>query len=154
MAQGRTNAAIADDLALSRSSVERHVSSIFSKLGLTEETHFDRRFTAVLTLLRNVGLHHPIQAFRRSHVGRDRRAAHRTTATVDGRDGRRPSIPATVSSTARPKTLRSATSIASAMCGSVATVSVSPNVSGNGGNRGHRPVRKCRSSPQNHLRQR
>ena len=59
MAQGRTNAAIAAELVLSRSSVEKHVSSIFSKLGLTEETHVDRRVTAVLTLLRDSGLHDP-----------------------------------------------------------------------------------------------
>jgi DNA-binding NarL/FixJ family response regulator len=57
MAQGRTNAAIADDLALSRSSVDKRVSSIFSKLRLTEETRIDRRVTAALTLLRDSGLH-------------------------------------------------------------------------------------------------
>jgi DNA-binding NarL/FixJ family response regulator len=59
MAQGCTNAAIADTLVLSRSAVEKHVSSIFAKLGLTEETRVDRRVTAVLTLLRDSGIHGP-----------------------------------------------------------------------------------------------
>ena len=59
MAQGATNAAIADALVLSRSAVEKHVSSIFAKLGLTEETRVDRRVAAVLTLLRDTGLNRP-----------------------------------------------------------------------------------------------
>jgi DNA-binding NarL/FixJ family response regulator len=59
MAQGATNAAIADALVLSRSAVEKHVSSIFAKLGLTEETRVDRRVAAVLTLLRDSGLNRP-----------------------------------------------------------------------------------------------
>lgn len=56
MAEGHTNGAIADSLSLSRSAVEKHVSSIFSKLGLTEETRVDRRVAAVLTLLRDSGV--------------------------------------------------------------------------------------------------
>jgi DNA-binding NarL/FixJ family response regulator len=59
MAQGGTNTAIAEALVLSRSAVERHVSSIFAKLGLTEETRVDRRVAAVLTLLRDSGLNRP-----------------------------------------------------------------------------------------------
>jgi DNA-binding NarL/FixJ family response regulator len=59
MAQGHTNAAIADALVLSRSSVEKHVSSIFAKLGLSEETRVNRRVAAVLTLLRDSGLNNP-----------------------------------------------------------------------------------------------
>jgi DNA-binding NarL/FixJ family response regulator len=59
MAQGGTNAAIADALVLSRSAVEKHVGSIFAKLGLTEETRVDRRVAAVLTFLRDSGLNSP-----------------------------------------------------------------------------------------------
>jgi DNA-binding NarL/FixJ family response regulator len=52
MAEGRSNQAIASRLFLSDRAVERHVTAIFSKLGLsaTPETH--RRVLAVLTYLR------------------------------------------------------------------------------------------------------
>jgi DNA-binding NarL/FixJ family response regulator len=56
MAQGRANAAIADELSLSESAVGKHVNSIFSKLGLTGETQQHRRVAAVLTFLRDSGL--------------------------------------------------------------------------------------------------
>jgi DNA-binding NarL/FixJ family response regulator len=52
MAQGKTNAAIGQALALSESSVEKHVYTIFSKLQLTEEPHVHRRVAAVLTFLK------------------------------------------------------------------------------------------------------
>ncbi|MDP8928979.1 MAG: response regulator, partial [Actinomycetota bacterium] len=55
MAQGKNNAAIALSLVLSQSAIEKHVNSIFSKLGLTEETQLHRRVTAVLTFLRETG---------------------------------------------------------------------------------------------------
>lgn len=53
MAQGRTNAGIEQELHLSTSTVEKHVSSIFDKLGLAEEP-VHRRVAAVLAFL-----HHP-----------------------------------------------------------------------------------------------
>jgi DNA-binding NarL/FixJ family response regulator len=53
MARGRANPGIAAALVLSESAVEKHVSSIFSKLGLGQEPAQDRRVTAVLTFLRN-----------------------------------------------------------------------------------------------------
>jgi DNA-binding NarL/FixJ family response regulator len=37
---------------LSESTVEKHVSAIFSKLGLSEEKGIDRRVAAVLAFLR------------------------------------------------------------------------------------------------------
>jgi DNA-binding NarL/FixJ family response regulator len=51
MASGKTNAAIGRQLALSESAVEKYSSSIFSKLGLTEERELHRRVVAVLTYL-------------------------------------------------------------------------------------------------------
>ena len=51
MAQGKSNAAIAASLVLSTRAVEKHTNSIFSKLGLTEETDVNRRVKAVLVYL-------------------------------------------------------------------------------------------------------
>ena len=53
MAQGKTNRAIAEALALSESAVEKHVNAIFSKLGLSEEPQLHRRVAAVLAFLRD-----------------------------------------------------------------------------------------------------
>lgn len=55
MAEGKTNWAIAEALALSESAIEKHVNAIFSKLGLSEEPQLHRRVAAVLTFLRDVG---------------------------------------------------------------------------------------------------
>jgi DNA-binding NarL/FixJ family response regulator len=56
MAQGKTNAAIGDSLHLSLSAVEKHVNSIFTTLGLTEEVQVNKRVAAVLLFLRDSGL--------------------------------------------------------------------------------------------------
>ena len=56
MAAGGSNAAIAQALSLSQSSIEKHVNAIFSKLGLAEEPHLHRRVAAVVTYLREVNL--------------------------------------------------------------------------------------------------
>jgi DNA-binding NarL/FixJ family response regulator len=56
MAQGRANAAIAETLYITESSVGKHVNSIFSKLGLSTEAQQHRRVSAVLTFLRESGL--------------------------------------------------------------------------------------------------
>ena len=53
MAEGRSNAAIADALALSESSIEKYISVIFSKLDLAEEPHVHRRVAAVVRFLRD-----------------------------------------------------------------------------------------------------
>jgi len=55
MAEGRTNAAIAEQLVVTQGAVEKHVSNVFSKLDLpvTEDDH--RRVLAVLTFLRAQG---------------------------------------------------------------------------------------------------
>lgn len=54
MAEGKSNAAISETLFVSNSAVEKHINSIFAKLGLSpgeSETH--RRVAAVLAFLRN-----------------------------------------------------------------------------------------------------
>jgi DNA-binding NarL/FixJ family response regulator len=53
MAQGRSNRAICERLFLSPKTVETHVGSIFSKLGLLPAADDHRRVLAVLTYLRN-----------------------------------------------------------------------------------------------------
>jgi DNA-binding NarL/FixJ family response regulator len=51
MAEGRSNAAIAELLHLSDSAVSKHIASIFTKLGLTPSNNDNRRVLAVLTYL-------------------------------------------------------------------------------------------------------
>jgi DNA-binding NarL/FixJ family response regulator len=51
MAQGRSNEAIAGELFISVRVVEKHISAIFAKLGLTEEADVHRRVKAVLIYL-------------------------------------------------------------------------------------------------------
>jgi DNA-binding NarL/FixJ family response regulator len=52
MAQGLSNAAVAADLHLAVKTVEAHVTSIFTKLGLAQHEREHRRVRAVLTFLR------------------------------------------------------------------------------------------------------
>lgn len=51
MAQGHTNATIAEQLHISQSAVEKHVNSIFDKLDLSHTTGYSRRVLAVLRYL-------------------------------------------------------------------------------------------------------
>jgi DNA-binding NarL/FixJ family response regulator len=51
VAQGQNNAAIAEGLHLTEGAVEKHISSIFSKLGLSEEPAVHRRVKATLIYL-------------------------------------------------------------------------------------------------------
>jgi DNA-binding NarL/FixJ family response regulator len=51
MAEGKTNAAIADALTLTPRAVEKHINAIFSKLPLEQPRDVDRRVTAVLLFL-------------------------------------------------------------------------------------------------------
>jgi DNA-binding NarL/FixJ family response regulator len=54
MAQGKSNAAIADALYITPSAVEKHINAIFAKLMLSSEDGAQhRRVAAVLTFLRN-----------------------------------------------------------------------------------------------------
>ena len=52
MAQGKNNAGIAKSLFLSERAVEKHINSMFHKLGLSEEPDVHRRVMAVLAFLR------------------------------------------------------------------------------------------------------
>jgi DNA-binding NarL/FixJ family response regulator len=52
MAQGMNNASIAKTLFLTDRAVEKHINSMFHKLGLTEEPDVHRRVMAVLAFLR------------------------------------------------------------------------------------------------------
>jgi DNA-binding NarL/FixJ family response regulator len=51
IAQGRTNAAVAKELVLSQHAVEKHINSIFAKLGLTGDQHHHPRVRAALMYL-------------------------------------------------------------------------------------------------------
>jgi DNA-binding NarL/FixJ family response regulator len=53
MAQGKNNAAIAKSLFLTERAIEKHINSLFHKLGLTQETEIHRRVMAVLAFLRD-----------------------------------------------------------------------------------------------------
>jgi DNA-binding NarL/FixJ family response regulator len=55
MAEGKNNAAIAASLYLTERAVEKHINSLFHKLGLSEEPNVHRRVMAVLTFLREGG---------------------------------------------------------------------------------------------------
>ena len=53
MAAGKNNAGIATALHVSESSIEKHVSAIFLKLGVLEHSQTSRRVAAVLTYLQD-----------------------------------------------------------------------------------------------------
>jgi DNA-binding NarL/FixJ family response regulator len=57
MAQGKNNASIAKSLFLTERAVEKHINSLFHKLGLSEETDVHRRVMAVLAFLRDSSDH-------------------------------------------------------------------------------------------------
>jgi DNA-binding NarL/FixJ family response regulator len=60
MAQGRTNAGVAQRLSLSESSIEKYSTSIFAKLGLADEPEVHRRVAAVLAFLDEHGKARPL----------------------------------------------------------------------------------------------
>ncbi len=52
MAEGKTNSAIASELSIAVGTVEKRISTIFSELGLHDESDVNRRVAAVLVYLR------------------------------------------------------------------------------------------------------
>ena len=55
VASGKSNAAIARSLVITKRSVEHHIGSIFSKLDLADESEVSRRVTATLVFLSETG---------------------------------------------------------------------------------------------------
>jgi len=55
IATGRSNAATAKALFMSERAVEKHVGSVFQKLGLVNEGEVNRRVKAVLAFLEATG---------------------------------------------------------------------------------------------------
>ena len=51
IAQGKSNAAIAESLVLTKRAVEKHINSIFLKLGLSERQDVSQRVKATLMFL-------------------------------------------------------------------------------------------------------
>jgi DNA-binding NarL/FixJ family response regulator len=68
MAEGRSNASIADDLVVTISAVERHITSIFAKLGLRSSAGDHRRVLAVLRYLAADGTCEPRRPQRRNEL--------------------------------------------------------------------------------------
>jgi DNA-binding NarL/FixJ family response regulator len=57
LAEGRSNAAIATDLVITKRAVERHINAIFSKLELGDSEDVSRRVKATLAYLAGQGPH-------------------------------------------------------------------------------------------------
>lgn len=55
MAEGKSNAGVAGELAISEAAVEKHTTAILRKLGIGTESTEHRRVSAVLTYLRTYG---------------------------------------------------------------------------------------------------
>jgi DNA-binding NarL/FixJ family response regulator len=56
LAEGKSNAAVAETLVLTVGTVEKHIANIFSKLGLSTSGNDNRRVLAVLAYLQREGL--------------------------------------------------------------------------------------------------
>ena len=68
VAQGKTDRGIAEELVVTRKTVEAHVRSIFRKLALPQDAGENRRVHAVLAFLRRTGSRNPSGANRAIRV--------------------------------------------------------------------------------------
>jgi DNA-binding NarL/FixJ family response regulator len=66
MSEGRSNRAIGEQLRVELKTVETHVGRVFTKLGLNEDRHENRRVLAVLVFLDRATTAAPIHADRSS----------------------------------------------------------------------------------------
>ncbi|HME78836.1 MAG TPA: LuxR C-terminal-related transcriptional regulator [Mycobacterium sp.] len=64
LATGGSNRAVAQRLVLTQRAVEKHINSIFAKLGLTGDDTVDRRVKAVLMFLEATAMRHDSTACR------------------------------------------------------------------------------------------
>jgi DNA-binding NarL/FixJ family response regulator len=55
VAEGLSNASVAEQLALTKRAVEKHIGEIFARLGLHDDPDVSRRVTATLLFLREAG---------------------------------------------------------------------------------------------------
>jgi DNA-binding NarL/FixJ family response regulator len=55
IAQGKSNAAIAESLVLTKRAVEKHINAIFMKLGLAQAEDVSKRVKAALMFLSDTG---------------------------------------------------------------------------------------------------
>ena len=67
LAEGKSNQAIAQTLFLSEASIEKHITSIFLKLGLDADEHGNRRVLAAIAHIESTGL--PARATRHTPGG-------------------------------------------------------------------------------------
>ena len=93
IATGKSNAAIADSLVLTKRAVEKHVNSIFSKLDLTDSEDVSRRVKATLIFLDEQDDDHPDHPHGLPSAGRATHPAARvrgssTCTRLDDRDTR------------------------------------------------------------------
>ena len=59
IAQGMSNAAIAESLVLTKRAVEKHINAIFMKLGLAQDDDVSKRVMAALLFLADTQPSHP-----------------------------------------------------------------------------------------------
>jgi DNA-binding NarL/FixJ family response regulator len=86
MASGKSNAAIAEEMTLTKRAVEKYVGAIFLKLLLPEEDHVSRRVTAVLIYMAHAdqGHNHGAERHSRTNGGAAVSRSRSPTATDDG----------------------------------------------------------------------
>ena len=75
MAEGRSNRAIGECLAVELKTVETHVGRVFTKLGLGADRYENRRVLAVLAYFGRAGVPSPASGFARASIASRSRTA-------------------------------------------------------------------------------